>query len=81
MVLRPAPSADIPNWSAIISTIQPISTSHSRCHNSQITLATAAQKWKAVTDKDELVGRREIGAVGHGEHALCRPASNLSAAK
>ena len=39
IVPRLAPSADIPNWIAIIRTIQPISASHSRCHSSQITLA------------------------------------------
>src|SRR5437879_5185844 len=54
IVPRLAPSADIPNWTAIIRTIQPISASHSRCHSSQITLATAAQKWKPSRTKTNL---------------------------
>ena len=54
IVPRLAPSADIPIWIAIISTIQPISTSHSRCQSSQITVATAAQKWKPSRTKTNL---------------------------
>jgi hypothetical protein len=66
IVPRLAPSADIPKWTAIIRTIQPSSASHSRCHNNQITLATAAQKWKPSRTKTNrsVAGRSAPLATG-----------------
>ena len=44
----------MPNLIATVKAIQPISTSHSRCQSSQITVATAAQKWKPSRTKTNL---------------------------
>ena len=71
---RRAPTC--PNLIAIVRAIQPISTSHSRCQSSQITVADRGPEMEAVTNKDEFVGRREIGAAGHGSMHCVDPHRN-----
>ena len=80
IVPRLAPSADMPNLIAIVSDDpadqrqpqpMPEQPDHARDRGPEM---------EAVANEDELVGRREIGAVGHGGMHCVDRHRNLSAA-